>query len=58
MRTKHDLTLKYMANMVDFGEYSNNEIQRVVLPRIECGYSNTLLIFDEYLDLDPGYTGE
>ncbi|KAJ5153965.1 Zinc finger C2H2 [Penicillium coprophilum] len=51
MRTKHDPTLKYMANVVDFGEYSNNEIQRAVLPRIESGYSDTLLIFDEYIPI-------
>jgi hypothetical protein len=47
MRTKHDPTLKYMANVVDFGEHSNNEIERAVLPRTESGYSHKLLIFDE-----------
>jgi uncharacterized short protein YbdD (DUF466 family) len=47
MRTKHDPTLKYMANVVDFGEHSNNGIQRAVLPCTESGYSDTLLIFDE-----------
>lgn len=51
MRTKHDPTLKYMANVVDFGEHSNNEIQRAVLPRTESGYSDTLLIFDEYVPI-------
>jgi hypothetical protein len=39
--------LKYMANVVDFGEHSNNEIQRTVLPRTESGYKETLLIFDK-----------
>ncbi|KAJ5202331.1 Zinc finger C2H2 [Penicillium cf. viridicatum] len=51
MRTKHDPTLKYMANVVDFGEHSNNEIQRAVLPRTESSYSDTLLIFDEYVPI-------
>jgi hypothetical protein len=36
-----------MPNIVDFGEHSNNEIQRAVLLRIESSYSHTLLIFDE-----------
>ncbi|KAJ5957701.1 Zinc finger C2H2 [Penicillium viridicatum] len=36
-----------MANVVVFGEHSNNEIQWAVLPRTESGYSHTLLIFDE-----------
>ncbi|KAJ5827493.1 Zinc finger C2H2 [Penicillium robsamsonii] len=49
MRTKHNPTLKYMANIMDFGEHSNNEIQRAMLPRTEPGYSHTLLIFDEPL---------
>ena len=40
-----------MANVVDFGEHSNNEIQRAVLPRTESGYSDTLLIFDEYVPI-------
>ncbi|KUM55404.1 hypothetical protein ACN42_g11877, partial [Penicillium freii] len=53
MRTKHDPTLKYMANVVDFGEHSNNEIQRAVLPRTESGYSDTLLIFDDFVTLHP-----
>ncbi|KUM56989.1 hypothetical protein ACN42_g10206 [Penicillium freii] len=51
MRTKHDPTLKYIANVVDFGEHSNNKIQRAVLPRTESGYSDTLLIFDEYIPI-------
>ncbi|KAJ5383818.1 Zinc finger C2H2 [Penicillium concentricum] len=41
IRTKHDPTLKYVANVVDFGEHSNNKIQRVVLPRTESRYSDT-----------------
>lgn len=49
MRTKHDSTLNYIANIVDFGEYSNNKIQRVVLPRIESGYRDKLLIFDKWV---------
>ncbi|KAJ5491931.1 Zinc finger C2H2 [Penicillium expansum] len=53
MRTKHNPTLKYMANVVDFGEHSNNEIQRTVLPRTESGYSDTLLIFDNFVTLHP-----
>ncbi|KAJ5193195.1 Zinc finger C2H2 [Penicillium cf. viridicatum] len=53
MRTKHNPTLKYMANVVDFGEHSNNEIQRAVLPRTESGYSDTLLIFDDFVTLHP-----
>jgi carbonic anhydrase len=47
MRTKHDLTLKYMANVVDFGEHSNNEIQSAVLPRTESGYRHKLFISDD-----------
>ncbi|KAG0160181.1 hypothetical protein PDIDSM_7708 [Penicillium digitatum] len=53
MRTKHNPTLKYMANVVDFGEHSNNEIQRTVLPRTESGYSDTLLTFDKFVALHP-----
>ncbi|KGO60662.1 hypothetical protein PEX1_038750 [Penicillium expansum] len=53
MRTKHNPTLKYMANVVDFGEHSNNEIQRTVLPRTESSYSDTLLIFDDFATLHP-----
>lgn len=47
IRAKHDPTLKYMTNVVDFGQYSNNKIQRAVLPRTESGYSDTLRIFDK-----------
>src|SRR4051812_29129905 len=43
IRTKYDPTLKYMANVVDFGGHSNNEIQRAVLPRTESGYRHKLL---------------
>jgi hypothetical protein len=43
--------LLYMANVVDFGEHSNNEIQRTVLPRTESGYKETLLIFAVCLDV-------
>ncbi|KAJ6001624.1 zinc finger protein [Penicillium canescens] len=53
MRTKHDPTLKYMANIVDFGEHSNDEIQRAVLPRTESGYRDKLLIFDKFVKLHP-----
>ncbi|KAJ5185808.1 Zinc finger C2H2 [Penicillium cf. griseofulvum] len=53
MRTKHDPTLKYMANIVDFGEHSNNEILRTVLPRTEFSYSDKLLIFDHFVKLHP-----
>lgn len=28
-----------MANVVGFGEHSNNQVQRAVLPRTESGYS-------------------
>ncbi|KAJ5199427.1 Zinc finger C2H2, partial [Penicillium cf. griseofulvum] len=47
IRTKRDPILKYMANVVDFGEHSNNEIQRTVLPRTESSYKETLLIFNK-----------
>jgi hypothetical protein len=46
MRT-HNPTLNYITNLVDFGEHSNDEIQRAVLPRTETGYSHKLLIFEE-----------
>lgn len=49
MRAKRDPTLKYIANVVDFGEHSNNEIQRAVLPRTESDYSHTLRV-----SLSPG----
>ncbi|QQK45445.1 Zinc finger, C2H2 [Penicillium digitatum] len=53
IRAKHDPTLKYMTNVVDFGQYSNNKIQRAVLPRTESGYSDTLRIFDNFVTLHP-----
>ncbi|KAJ5772119.1 Zinc finger C2H2 [Penicillium odoratum] len=53
MRTQHDPTLSYVGNVVDFGEHSNNEIQRAVLPRTESGYSDKLLLFDKFVKLHP-----
>ncbi|KAJ5737901.1 Zinc finger C2H2 [Penicillium malachiteum] len=56
MRTKYDQTLKYLNNVVDFGEHNNNVLQRNILPRTESGYRDKLILFDMFLKLHPQAT--
>ncbi|KAJ5703962.1 Zinc finger C2H2 [Penicillium malachiteum] len=53
MRAKHDPTLKYLNNVVDFKEHSNSEIDRLVLPRTISGHREKLHLFDTFLELHP-----